>query len=148
MPRFKLDRRFEFRLPPDDLWSRLTRIEDFPRWWPWLRRIDGDGFVEGGITHIAVAAPVPWLLRLELLVTDLVVGESVGVDVAGDLRGDASLSVASTAGGSAVHMGWSVSPSSPPLRVATRMTYPLVVFGQNWVVSAGLRQFRSAVEPT
>jgi uncharacterized protein YndB with AHSA1/START domain len=145
--RFRLDRRFDFALTRDEVWSRLTRTEDFPRWWPWLRRIEGDGFVEGGTTRIAVAAPVPWVLRLELRVTDLVEGESVDVDVSGDLSGTASLSVAATAGGSTARMAWSVSPSSPALRLATRMTYPLVVFGQNWVVNAGLRQFRTAVEP-
>ena len=145
MPRFSLDRSFEFGLPPEQLWSRLTRVDDFPRWWPWLRRIEGDGFVEGGVTRIAVSAPVPWTLQLELHVTELVPGESLAVDVAGDLTGPASLSVTAAPAGAAARLRWSVSPSSPMLRLATRMTYPLVVFGQNWVVNVGLRQFRVAL---
>jgi carbon monoxide dehydrogenase subunit G len=143
---FRLDRRFEFAVPAAALWDRLTRIDDFPAWWPWLRSIEGDGFVTGGRTHVAVTAPVPWVLRLALEVTDLDHGASIAVDVSGDLTGTASLAVEATPTGASARLRWTVTPSSPTLRVAARATQPLVVFGQNWVVNAGLRQARSAIE--
>ena len=144
MVQFRVDRRFSFPLTQDELWDRLTRVDDFPRWWPWLRRIDGDGFVAGGVTRATIVAPVPWTLRLTLRVTELTEARSARVAVSGDLEGTGELTVAAATEGAVARIRWNVSPSSPALRMATRMTYPLVVFGQNWVVNAGLRQFRAS----
>jgi hypothetical protein len=144
--RVRLDRRYDFALSPEQLWGQLTQIDEYPRWWPWLRRIEGDGFVDDGVTRVAVAAPVPWVLRLVLAVTYFDPGKALEADVSGDLSGTASIEVTDGPRGSTARIQWSVAPSSPGLRLAARLTYPLLIWGQDWVVAAGLRQFRTAVE--
>src|SRR2546423_57701 len=60
---FRFDRRWTFPVPPAQLWEALSRSDDYPTWWTWLRRFDGDGLVEGGRPRCEVRAPLPYSLR-------------------------------------------------------------------------------------
>src|SRR5215207_4225533 len=53
------DRRYRFAVDREELWSALTRVQDYQSWWPWLRHFDGRAVVVRG----AAAAPIFAALR-------------------------------------------------------------------------------------
>ena len=52
-----------FDVPPSELWEALSRTEDYPRWWTWLRGFEGGALEEGRVTRCVVKAPLPYSLR-------------------------------------------------------------------------------------
>ena len=49
------DRRYRFAVGPEELWSALTRVEDYQSWWPWLGQFDGRAFAAGERSSDATA---------------------------------------------------------------------------------------------
>ena len=35
------DRRYAFAASADEVWSALTRVDQYATWWPWLVQFDG-----------------------------------------------------------------------------------------------------------
>ena len=143
---FAFDRRWAFDASPAELWQTLSRAEQFPRWWSWLRRFDGDGLSdgleEGARARCVVRGPVPYTLRFTVTVRRLVPRELIETDVTGDLEGPARLEILPDGSGSRARLAWTVELRDPLLRAASRFARPLMEWGHDWVVSAGLRQFR------
>lgn len=140
---FRFDRTWSFQIGPEELWATLARTEDFPRWWPWLRELSGDGLVPGGCSACVVRAPIPYTLRFSVTVADLAPGERVQAVVAGDLSGPARLDLSPDGPGARLRLAWDLRLERPLLRTAARFGRPLMEWGHDWVVTTGLRQFCS-----
>jgi uncharacterized protein YndB with AHSA1/START domain len=138
---FRFDRTWTFDEAPADLWGVLTRTDDFPRWWPWLRELSGDGLVPGGRTDCVVRAPIPYTLRFTVAVRELVPGRLVEAAVEGDLAGPARLEVDAAGAGSTVRLAWEVELRRPVLRAAAVFGRPVMEWGHDWVVTTGVEQF-------
>jgi uncharacterized protein YndB with AHSA1/START domain len=147
MPSFAFDRTYDFDADAAALWDAFSDIAAYRRWWPWLRSIEGDGLVAGGVTRAVIWAPVPWLVHIRLTVLRLEPGRRVDVEVGGDFTGPASMEIAEAAAGASVRLMWQLTPAAAPLRLAARVARPLMQAGQDWVVSAGLGQFRRRALP-
>jgi Polyketide cyclase / dehydrase and lipid transport len=140
---FRFDRTLSFAADPPELWAAITRTDEFPRWWPWLRELSGDGLVPGGRSTCVVRAPVPYTLRFSVTVEELVPGRRVAAFVDGDLAGPAHLEVgAGTDGGSTVRLAWDLQLRRPMLQAAARIGRPVMEWGHDWVVTSGVEQFR------
>jgi uncharacterized protein YndB with AHSA1/START domain len=142
--RFRLDRSFVFEHAPAVVWDALSRPQDYPRWWTWLRRIDidGDGLTEGTTAHCYVRAPIPFALRVTLHVERVDAGRRVEVRIAGDLEGSGSLELADHTDGTCARLTWAVQPAPRLLRAAGWLARPALHWGQEWAVSTGAKQFR------
>jgi hypothetical protein len=138
---FRFDRTWTFDVPPDALWAALARTDDYPRWWPWLRELSGDGLVPGGRTECVVRAPIPYTLRFTVVVGELEPGRRVDAVVEGDLAGPARLEVDGDGAGSRVRLLWEVDLRPPALRAAARVGRPVMEWGHDWVVANGVEQF-------
>ena len=141
---FRLDRRFVFDREPDAVWAVLSRPQDYPRWWTWLRSVDADsdGLTEGTTARCLIRAPVPFTLRLELHVDRVVPGRSVEVSAGGDLVGTGALELAPHPTGTEARLVWDLEAHQRLLRAAGLLSRPLLQWGQDWVVRTGARQFR------
>jgi hypothetical protein len=137
------DRRYRFDVPADQLWSALRRVEDYPRWWPWLRRFDADAFATGACWSCEVQPPLPYSLRFDLLLNEVDDGRYAEATVSGDIVGRARLSVAPRGSGSALHLESWLQPASVWLRAVSTVGRPVARFGHDWVIDTGLRQFRT-----
>jgi uncharacterized protein YndB with AHSA1/START domain len=145
---FRLDRRFVFDATPDAVWGVLSRPQDFPRWWTWLRRIDADGLTEGTTVRALIRAPIPWSLRLSLHIERVVPGERIDVRAGGDLEGPASLELAAHGSGTEARLVWDLEPRGRLDHAFGLVTRPVLQWGQDWVVNTGARQFqRRALRP-
>jgi uncharacterized protein YndB with AHSA1/START domain len=146
LPPFRFDRTFEFPVGPDELWATLSRTQDFHRWWPWLRTLRGAELAPGARAEAVVRAPLPYSLRFEVEVLDVVPLELVDARVTGDIDGPARLEVAPHELGSTARLVWEVELRRPFLRAASRVARPAMEWGHDWVVASGMRQFRRALD--
>jgi uncharacterized protein YndB with AHSA1/START domain len=144
---FRLDRTFVFDVGPDALWEVLARPGDFPKWWTWLKTLDTDELAEGITAHCLIRAPIPWSLRLTVRLDKVVPGQRVDAYATGDLVGRAHLEVTPHPEGSQLRLQWELEPHERTLGALGRVARPVLQWGQDWVVSNGVRQFRRRALP-
>ncbi len=135
------DRRYSFPVGSEHLWATLTRVDDYQRWWPWLEEFTPGALEPGARWSCAVRPPLPYTVRFDLVVGDVVVGEHVRAAVEGDLTGVARLDIAETTAGSELRLRSSLAPAHPVLRTIARAARPIATFGHDWVLDTGFRQF-------
>ncbi len=132
-------------MPPERLWALLSDTSAYSRWWPWLRSFDPVPIRSGATTHCSIGAPLPYSVRVEVAVLEVVPRERVVATVSGDVRGPARLEIGTTAVGSTARLAWEVEVRRPLLRGAAFVAKPLLRWGHDRVVSRGVEQFRRAV---
>ncbi len=138
---FDSDRRWDFEESSVALWWRIAQVEDYRRWWPWLRRFDpGEGFVAGSTWRCEVAPPLPYVVRFRLQLEEV---DETGVraSVRGDIRGDAQLTITDHGSGCTARLRSHLAPAHPLLRSVGRVARPVVEWGHDWVLDQGMRQF-------
>lgn len=137
------DRRFRFDVEPAVTWDALTSVESYQRWWPWLRRFEAAGFEPGATWRCTVQPPLPYSLRFELRLEEVEAERYATALVDGDIRGHAALELSPTGDGATeVRLVSVLAPASGVLRAVTRVAAPVARYGHDWVLDAGLRQFR------
>ncbi len=143
---FVFDRTFEFPVSRDELWKVLDRPADYPGWWTWLRRFDldgGDGGIgEGAVAACTVQGPLPYALRFDVELAEVVPGELVTAEVTGDIEGPARLELDDALGGCTARLLWRVQVRNSGLRAASVVGRPLMQWGHDVVVARGVAQFR------
>ena len=137
------DRRFRFDHLPAEVWEAMSRTSDYPRWWPWLRHLDAVGLVAGDVWSCHIQPPLPYVLRFTITLEEVVPGRLARASVAGDIVGTASFTLAPRGdGGSEGRLVSDLAPSSAVLRAFALVARPLVVWGHDWVLDEGIRQFK------
>jgi len=137
------ERRFEFDAAPPALWAVLGSVEDYPRWWPWLRRFDARALAPGELWRCTVKPPLPYVVRFTIRFDEVEVERRIDAVVGGDIEGPAQLLIEPSAGGSAVTLTSSLRPTHTVLKAAALLGRPLVRYGHDWVLDIGAGQFAS-----
>jgi uncharacterized protein YndB with AHSA1/START domain len=137
------DRRYGFGVGPQELWAALVRVEEYPRWWPWLRDFRAHAFAPGARWECVVQPPLPYAVRFRLRLGDVVAPTYVTASIEGDIDGEARLDVSATATGSELRLVSCLRPRSSLLRTVAGMVPPVARFGHEWVLDTGVRQFRA-----
>jgi len=141
-------RRWRFDVAADRFWDRIAATDEYATWWPWLREFEaGDGLVAGERWRCRVAPPLPYSVRFDLTIVRIDGGRSIDATVSGDIEGDARLTVAERSAGCSVALASELRPVDPLLRTFARVARPMVVFGHDWILDEGLRQFVRAIPP-
>lgn len=141
------ERTWRFDLPRDQLWEAIAQTDQYRRWWPWLRRFEALGFVEGDVWSCTVQPPLPYWLRFSVTLERVEDRALVEASVAGDIRGAATLLVADDADGSTIRLTSDLEPSAPVLQAFALAARPMVVWGHDWVLDRGVSQFRRRALP-
>lgn len=137
------DRTYRFDSEPVALWNAISRVDQYRRWWPWLRSFEAGGLEPGDRWRCTVRPPLPYALRFTISLTDVVHPERIAAAVEGDIEGEASVLLrASGTGGCEVRLRSSLEPHRGVLRRVTVAAPWLARFGHDWVLDTGLRQFR------
>ena len=138
------DRRFTFDRPPSEVWEVMGRTSAYTRWWPWLRRLDAKGLVAGDVWSCHIQPPLPYFLRFTITLDEVVPEESASATVAGDITGTAVLRLAPLgSGGTEGRLVSDLAPASSILRAFAAVARPLVVWGHDWVLAEGIKQFEA-----
>jgi hypothetical protein len=140
---FDSNRSWDFALGAEELWERITAVQDYRRWWPWLRRFEpGPGLVQGARWACEVVPPLPYVVRFTLRVDEVEPARSAVASVSGDIRGSARLTVEELDDGrTRACLVSRLAPAHPLLRGFGRVARPLVERGHDWVLDQGQRQF-------
>lgn len=140
---FDSSRTWDFPVPADELWDRISAVQDYRRWWPWLRRFEpGRGLVRGARWTCEVVPPLPYVVRFTLRLDDVDPPWSAVATVSGDIRGAARLTMQDGPdGGTRASLVSRLAPAHPLLRGFGRVARPVVERGHDWVLDQGQRQF-------
>jgi uncharacterized protein YndB with AHSA1/START domain len=138
------DRRCSFADDPSALWAKLVRTDDYRTWWPWLHRFEGGELVPGERWRCVVQPPLPYQLRFELAIDEVEPERYVRAEIGGDIEGWATIDLTPSVAGTELRLVSRLSPASSFLKVIARFAQPVVRYGHDWVLDAGLRQFRDA----
>jgi len=148
LPRFTSDRSWAFDVPRKELWGRVTATGDYPTWWPWLAEFEsGEGFRRGASWTCTVEPPLPYRVRFSLLLEEVRDAELVRARVGGDIRGEAKLDIEDYGSGCVARLRSDLMPANALLRGVAFAAYPLVLWGHDWVLDSGQRQFVQRVFP-
>jgi hypothetical protein len=139
--RVRSDRRYRFDVSPEGLWERISDVDEFCRWWPWLRGFEADELCAGEAWDCTVQPPLPYLLRFTIALEEVVPPRLVTACVTGDIVGDARLEVGAQDAGCVVRLQSDLAPGNRYLRAVASVARPLVRYGHDWVLDTGARQF-------
>ena len=136
--------RFSFPVPPQEVWLAVERFERFETWWGWLGelRVEGPGLVAGSVLHGVVAPPLPYRMRLRVVLVAVDPPRSIDALVHGDLVGHARLVLEPEGEGTRASVAWTIEMMQRPMRVAARVASPLLRWGHDRVVDATVAGFR------
>jgi hypothetical protein len=139
------DRRYQFDVDHETLWKAIEATGDYRRWWPWLRRLDATGLIEGDRWDCVVQPPLPYALRFTISLDHVVPGRLAVATIDGEIAGDARLEIDPLPNGDGCHarLVSHLSPVNGMLRAMSRVARPIAQFGHDWVLDTGARQFRS-----
>lgn len=137
-------RQFSFPAPPPAVWSAVEHCERFEGWWAWLRefRLEGPGLVAGAVLHGVVAPPLPYRMRLRVVLVACDPPRSIDASVDGDLVGQAGLVLEPEGEGTRASVAWTIEMMQRPMRVAARVASPVLRWGHDRVVDATVAGFR------
>lgn len=142
-------RRFDVGV--DALWSAVTSVDRYQRWWPWLTELDAPSFEAGARWHCEVRAPLRYRVRFDLLLDEVdPIGDArrARATVTGDIDGTATLAARAVERGSELELVATLAPTGAALRRFTHVARPLAAWSHDWVLDTGLRQFgRRALGP-
>jgi hypothetical protein len=140
---FESDRTWVFPLPAGDLWARLSAVEEYRRWWPWLRRFrPRGGFATDSRWDCVVSPPLPYVIRFTVVLEQVEAPGRVLATVHGGVRGSAELTVAEQPGGeSTARLRSRLAPADPVLRRISAVAPSVAQWGHDWVLEQGRRQF-------
>jgi uncharacterized protein YndB with AHSA1/START domain len=139
--RLTSNRELRFDADRPTLWAAMSRVTDFPVWWPWLRGFDGTELAAGCVWSCVIQPPVPYVLHVTVAIDEVVPLSLVSATVDGDVRGTARLVLEDDGRGCRVVLASTLSPQQGVARVVARLAPPLARFGHQWVLETGARQF-------
>ncbi len=137
------DRTHHFDRSAVEVWDALTRTEDYRRWWPWLRRLDGAALEAGARWQCTVQPPLPYALRFTIEIGEVDERSRVTASVHGDIRGRAELTLCDVSDGCDVRLASVLEPAHRGLQVVSTLAPLMARFGHDWIVRTGLDQFRA-----
>jgi hypothetical protein len=136
------DRRYAFAAPADDVWSALTRVDEYAHWWPWLVDFDGTDFSVGSQWQCTVRTPLRYSVHFDIELVEVEAAERASAKVTGDISGAATLTLASVDHGSELHLVSDLASTVGLVATIDRFVPRLAEASHHWILDTGLRQFR------
>jgi Polyketide cyclase / dehydrase and lipid transport len=144
-PVIDFDGTFTFPVPVEEVWATMARVDCYPSWWSWLREfsVEGSGLEVGSTLHGVVVPPLPYRMRLDVVLDECVPQQLLAAFVHGDLEGAARLTFQVDGTGTLVRATWKIEMMQRAMRLAAKVGYPLLRWGHDRVVNATVDGFRS-----
>ena len=135
---------FTFPATVEEVWATIGRFDRYPGWWSWLHDfdVDGNGLAYGTVLHGVVAPPLPYRMRLDVVLNQVEPERFIDASVHGDLEGVARITFEGDGDQTHVHASWNIEMMQQPMRLAARIAHPLLRWGHDRVVDATVDGFR------
>jgi hypothetical protein len=135
------DRHYLLDVAPDTVWTAISDVDEYQRWWPWLASFDGSALEAGQRWHCVVQPPLPYRVSFTVALERVVTAAAAVATLSGDIVGDARIDLVGRGESSELRLRSSLAPSRPALQALAAVARPVVTFGHNWVLDNGARQF-------
>jgi hypothetical protein len=138
------DGTFTFPVSVAALWETLVRVDRYPSWWSWVQEfsVEGTGLRAGTVLHGVVAPPLPYRMRLDVVLDECLPERRITARVHGDLEGVARLTFDGDEAEAQARAVWVVEMMQRPMRLAARFAHPVLRWGHDRVVEATVDGFR------
>lgn len=127
------------------MWAAITGVDRYRTWWPWLRTFEGSEFEPGARWRCVVSLRLPYRLRIEVRLTEVVPREWARAEITGDLDGWGHLTIHDDDrrdGGCVVRLASDLQPRRTALHLVDRYVPPVSRWGHDHLLTTGARQFR------
>lgn len=136
------DRRHRFDADRATVWDAIGNVDDYQRWWPWLRTFEAEALEEDQTWRCTIRPPLPYELSLDVTLERVERPHRVDARVGGDLTGSARLDLGPVGDGCEIRLRSVLSPRRGMLRTVADWAPWIARRGHDWVLDTGLRQFR------
>ncbi len=151
------DRRYAFAASAQEVWTALTRVDEYAHWWPWLVGFDGTDFEVGSRWHCTVRSPLRYSVHFAVELVDVSAAERAAATVTGDIEGTATLTVTPfdrgkvdrgkvdlgrVDQGSELRLVSDLQSNVGLVATVDRWAPRLAEASHRWVLDTGFRQFR------
>ena len=138
---FVYDQTFAFDVSADTLWRAVTDTDRYQQWWPWLVGFDLDDLTTGERAWCEIQAPLPYRLRFEVDLREVIAPRTIQGHVVGDIEGPAAFTITPDGAGSLATLAWELRVTRRLLAGLATIARPALVWGHDHIVEVGLRQF-------
>jgi len=128
-------------VPPAEVWRVLAAVDEYPAWWPWLRRFEARALRDGDRWSCTVKPPLPYTVSFDLVLRDVVARRCVAADVEGEIVGSARVDLHPEGHGTALALVSDLEPSRTFLVGLSRLAGPIARYGHEFIIDAALDQF-------
>jgi hypothetical protein len=104
--------------------------------------LDGEALTEGSTISFVIDPPIPYRMKIYVLVVEAERGKFLRGLVTGDLEGDATFELTGDGGSSDVRIAWDLHIRSPVIRPVIVIARPVLLRAQIWAVEVALKGFR------
>jgi uncharacterized protein YndB with AHSA1/START domain len=134
-------RQHSFVADQSQVWGALERVDDYPRWWPWLREFRAGSLSAGEVWRCAVRPPAGYVVRFDIVIDEVKRPGRVAATIRGDISGRATVTVTDATSGCDLVLESRLLAARSGLRLLTRVAPVIARRGHEWVLDTGLRQF-------
>lgn len=140
--RFVLHSRWTLPAPLAEVWQALTRPDDWPRWWPYVRAVEtvrrGDAVGLGATRRMHWSTRLPYGFSIEVETVEVLPGRRLRARSRGQLESEGIWTlVALDERMTGVDYEWRVALMRPWMRLAAPLLAPLFRWNHHAVMRAG-----------
>lgn len=135
------DRIYRLPLPREELWRRIAVVDDYRRWWPWLRQFDAGTLAVGEIWRGTLQPPLPYAITCDVRFETVVEPELIAASLTGDLDGQARIELRGETWGTQVRVVSRLRARGRLIRLVAQAIPSLARQGHDWVLDTAAHQF-------
>lgn len=141
------DRVYNLSIVRQELWRRILVVEDYPKWWPWLRRLDAGSLTVGQVWRGTLQPPLPYAISCDVRFDTVVEPLLIAASLTGDLAGHARIELQDELWGTRARVVSQLRARSRVIRLVARAVPSLARRSHDWVLDTAAHQFGVAYPP-
>jgi uncharacterized protein YndB with AHSA1/START domain len=134
-------RQRRFAADRSQVWDALARIDEYMRWWPWLREFRGGSLTAGDVWRCAVRPPAGYVVRFDIALDEVEPPGWIAATIRGDIAGEATVRLDAMGNRCDLVLESRLLAARSGLRILSRVAPAVARRGHEWVLDSGLRQF-------
>jgi hypothetical protein len=141
--RIRSDRLYRLPIPRHEIWRRITVVDDYQTWWPWLRSLDAVRLAAGEVWRCTLRPPMPYAIRCDIHF-ERVDHTLIAALITGDLVGHARIELLDQPPGTDVRVVSELAASGWSIRLVARALPALARRAHDWILDTGARRFTTS----